>query len=177
MVIVAAVPPRVSCAEIALYWCALRNAYARWRRSATMTPPALRIPMYTVTRSISFCYGHRLLAYEGPCMHLHGHNARAVITLEAQELDRRGMVVDFVDIKLAVKEWIDAELDHTMLLHEDDPFLAVMRGHGERVKAVPFNPTAENIARMIFERVQELGFPVIEVTLWETETSQATYRP
>ncbi len=133
--------------------------------------------MYTVTRSISFCYGHRLLNYQGPCQHLHGHNARAVITLQAEELDRRGMVMDFVDIKQRVKEWIDAELDHTMLLHEHDPFLAVMREHGERVYAVPFNPTAENIARMIFERVQQQGFPVIEVSLWETESSKATYRP
>lgn len=133
--------------------------------------------MYTVTRSISFCYGHRLLHYRGPCQHLHGHNARAVIALQTAELDQRGMVMDFVDIKREVKAWIDAELDHTMLLHEDDPFLAVMREHGERVLAVPFNPTAENIARMIFERVRDQGFPVVEVTLWETETSQATYRP
>lgn len=139
--------------------------------------PNVNAFMYTVTRSISFCYGHRLLAYDGPCMHLHGHNARAVITLEAADLDHRGMVVDFIDIKQAVKEWIDSELDHTMLLHEDDPFLQVMQAHNERVRAVPFNPTAENIARMIFERVQELGLPVIEVTLWETETSQATFRP
>lgn len=140
-------------------------------------PADTRPTMYTVTRSISFCYGHRLLDYQGPCQHLHGHNARAVITLHAAELDQRGMVMDFVDIKRAVKEWIDAELDHTMLLHEDDPFLPVMRDHGERVHAVPFNPTAENIARLIFERVRDQGFPVLEVTLWETETSQATYRP
>lgn len=133
--------------------------------------------MYTVTRSISFCYGHRLLNYQGPCQHLHGHNARAVITLQAEGLDERGMVMDFVDIKQQVKAWIDAELDHTMLLHEHDPFLPVMREYGERVLAVPFNPTAENLARMIFERVRDQGFPVVEVTLWETETSQATYRP
>ena len=144
------------------------------RYNASPTPK--HSVMYTVTRSISFCYGHRLIDYQGPCQHLHGHNARAVITLRAEQLDARGMVMDFVDVKRAVKHWIDAELDHTMLLHERDPFLAVMREHGERVCAVPFNPTAENIARMIFERVQQLGLPVLEVTLWETETSQATYR-
>src|SRR5262245_31920288 len=51
--------------------------------------------MYLVARAISFCYGHRLLDYDGKCRHLHGHNGKAVITLEAGELDRLGMVVDF----------------------------------------------------------------------------------
>ena len=50
--------------------------------------------MYTVTQSVAFCYGHRLLHYEGKCRHLHGHNARAVITLEGNELDQRGMLYD-----------------------------------------------------------------------------------
>ena len=56
--------------------------------------------MFQVTREIDFCYGHRLLNYEGKCKHLHGHNGRVVITLEASELDERGMVIDFSEIKL-----------------------------------------------------------------------------
>jgi len=132
--------------------------------------------MYSVTKSISFCYGHRLLNYEGPCKHLHGHNARAVITLAAERLDERGMVMDFVDIKDVVKDWIDENLDHVMLLARDDPFLAVMREHGERVYVMDDNPTAENIARLIFEFLRGKDYPVVEVALWETETSYAVYR-
>ena len=51
--------------------------------------------MYQVTREIDFCYGHRLLNYDGKCRHLHGHNGRAVLTLAAPELDGLGMVMDF----------------------------------------------------------------------------------
>ena len=133
--------------------------------------------MYTVTRSISFCYGHRLLDYEGPCKHLHGHNARAVITLAADRLDGRGMVMDFMDIKKVAGDWIDQQLDHVMLLAKDDPFLPVMREHGERVFVMDANPTAENIARLIFEFLQGKDYPVLEVALWETDTSYASYRP
>ena len=63
--------------------------------------------MYRVAREIHFCYGHRLLNYEGKCRHLHGHNGRAVITLAAEKLDPIGMVVDFSHIKAVVSAWID----------------------------------------------------------------------
>ena len=132
--------------------------------------------MYSVTREISFCYGHRLLDYDGKCRHLHGHNGRAVITLAAAELDRLGMVLDFTLLKRVVGGWIDAQLDHKMLLHRDDPALAFLRQQGEPVFVMDANPTAENIARLIFEYTAGQGFPVVEVQLWETESCYATYR-
>ncbi|MGB5259600.1 MAG: 6-carboxytetrahydropterin synthase [Gammaproteobacteria bacterium] len=136
-----------------------------------------RVPaMYRVSKSVSFCYGHRLLNYEGKCAHLHGHNARAVITLESEELDVLGMVEDFSRVKQLVWDWLDAEIDHTLLLHRDDPVLPVLQAAGERVRVTEFNPTAENIARMIFDHVAAEGYPVVDVTLWETETSYASYR-
>ena len=55
--------------------------------------------MFRVTRRIDFCYGHRLLNYDGKCKNLHGHNGRAVISIESSSLDERGMVLDFSDIK------------------------------------------------------------------------------
>jgi 6-pyruvoyltetrahydropterin/6-carboxytetrahydropterin synthase len=133
--------------------------------------------MYRVTKSIAFCYGHRLLHHKGKCRHLHGHNARAVITLESETLDDLGMVRDFSDIKGVVKEWLDREIDHTMLMHRDDPFLPAIREAGERVYVMNANPTAENIAKLIFDYVVSEGYPVVDVTLWETETSYASYRP
>lgn len=133
--------------------------------------------MYRTTTSISFCYGHRLLEHQGMCRHLHGHNARAVIVLESAQLDALGMVVDFNDVKSSIKSWLDRDIDHTMLLYRDDPFLEVMRAHGERVYVMDCNPTAENIARMIYNYAQEQNFPVVEVVLWETDSSCASYRP
>jgi 6-pyruvoyltetrahydropterin/6-carboxytetrahydropterin synthase len=130
--------------------------------------------MYRVSKSVSFCYGHRLINYQGKCRHLHGHNARAVITLESTRLDDRGMVEDFSDVKRLVWEWLDREIDHTLLLHKDDPVLPLLQSAGERVTVVDHNPTAEHIARMIFEYVANTGHPVVEVTVWETPTSCAT---
>ncbi|MDH3899552.1 MAG: 6-carboxytetrahydropterin synthase [Gammaproteobacteria bacterium] len=132
--------------------------------------------MYRVSKSVSFCYGHRLINYSGKCQHLHGHNARAVITLESFSLDERGMVEDFSDLKQLVWDWLEQEIDHTLLLHRDDPVLPVLKGAGERIRAIDCNPTAENIARMIYDYVAGKGYPVTEVTLWETETSRASYR-
>lgn len=132
--------------------------------------------MFQVTREIRFCYGHRLLNYDGKCKHLHGHNGRAVITLEADRLDALGMVVDFSTIKRVVSGWIDANLDHRMILHRDDPVLPILKAQGEPVFLLDVNPTAENIAKLIFDHVSAQGFPVIEVKLWETEDSFAVYR-
>jgi 6-pyruvoyltetrahydropterin/6-carboxytetrahydropterin synthase len=85
------------------------------------------------------------------------------------------MVVDFSEVKRVVGGWIDANLDHKMILHRDDPILPSLRERNEPVYVVDVNPTAENIARLIFGVVKSLGFPVVEVTLWETENSFATY--
>jgi 6-pyruvoyltetrahydropterin/6-carboxytetrahydropterin synthase len=131
--------------------------------------------MYRVTREIKFCYGHRLLTYEGKCRHLHGHNGRAVITLETAQLDALGMVIDFSRIKQVVSTWIDETLDHRMLLHKDDPVLTFLRRQGEPVYVMDVNPTAENIARLIYDFTASQGFPVVEVQLWETDHCFATY--
>jgi len=133
--------------------------------------------MFQVTREIRFCYGHRLLNYDGKCRHLHGHNGRAVITLEAAKLDALGMVVDFSTIKKVISGWIDANLDHRMILHKDDPLLPSLQKQNEPVFLIDVNPTAENIAKLIFEYAAGQGFPVVEVKLWETDDSFAVYRP
>jgi 6-pyruvoyltetrahydropterin/6-carboxytetrahydropterin synthase len=132
--------------------------------------------MFQVTREIRFCYGHRLLNYDGKCRHLHGHNGRAVITIEASQLDALGMVMDFSKIKQVINTWIDETLDHRMLLHKDDPVLGYLRQQGEPVYVMDVNPTAENIARLIFEYAARQAFPVVEVQLWETDHCFATYR-
>ena len=131
--------------------------------------------MFRVSQHLDFCYGHRLLNYEGKCRYLHGHNGRAVITLEGLDLDNRGMLVDFGDIKRVVRTWIDNKLDHSMILHEADPMLPLFQQHQQPVFVIPHNPTAENIARVIFEFTQQQGFPVVEVTMWETPNSSAVY--
>jgi 6-pyruvoyltetrahydropterin/6-carboxytetrahydropterin synthase len=129
--------------------------------------------MFQVTRELRFCYGHRLLNYNGKCRFLHGHNGRALITLAASNLDELGMVVDFSEIKRVIGGWIDSHLDHRMLLHKDDPLLAYLQAQGEPVFVMDVNPTAENIARLIYKIAAGQGLPVVEVRLWETEDACA----
>jgi 6-pyruvoyltetrahydropterin/6-carboxytetrahydropterin synthase len=131
--------------------------------------------MYSVTKRIDFCYGHRLLDYDGICKHPHGHNAVAEIEIQTGSLDNRNMVCDFSDIKRVVKGWIDRELDHKMILRHDDPLLEPLRQLGEPVFVVESNPTVELIARIIFDYSSQQGFDVVRVTVWETPTSFASY--
>ena len=132
--------------------------------------------MYQVTITIHFSYGHRLLNYEGKCKHLHGHNGRVEIELSTATLDQREMVRDFGEVKHAVKQWIDETFDHKMLLRRDDPAAPFLQKLGEPIHLVDTNPTAEAIAKLIFDHTTQLGFPVTSVRLWETEHSFATYR-
>ena len=132
--------------------------------------------MYQVTITIHFSYGHRLLNYEGKCRYLHGHNGRVEIELSAPTLDQREMVRDFGEVKHAIKQWIDETFDHKMLLRRDDPALPALRQLGEPIHVVDTNPTAEAIAKLVFDHTAWLGFPVSNVRLWETEHSFATYR-
>ena len=131
--------------------------------------------MYSVTKRIDFCYGHRLLDYDGICKHPHGHNAVAEIEVRTEALDRRNMVVDFGDIKRLVKEWIDRELDHRMILRHDDPLVKALQALGEPVYLLDSNPTVERIARLVYDISREQGLPVARVTVWETPSSWATY--
>lgn len=131
--------------------------------------------MYSVTKRIDFCYGHRLLDYDGICKHPHGHNAVAEIEVRTETLDNRNMVCDFSDIKRVVKGWIDRELDHKMILRRDDPLLEPLRSLGEPVFVVDENPTVEHIAKLVFQQTANEGLPVVRVTVWETPTSFATY--
>jgi len=131
--------------------------------------------MYSVTKKIEFCYGHRLLDYDGICKHPHGHNALAEIEVRTDSLDSRNMVCDFSDIKRLVKGWIDRELDHKMILRHDDPLVKPLQALGEPIYLLDSNPTVERLAKLVFDKAGELGLDVVEVRIWETPTSFASY--
>ena len=132
--------------------------------------------MFKVTKVIQFCYGHRLLNYEGKCRYLHGHNARVEIELSAPKLDERGMVMDFVEVKQRLQGWIDSTLDHKMILNRADPILPRLTAAKEPLVPFEGNPTAEALAKFIYDYAKTEGFPITEVRFWETPTSFATYR-
>ena len=103
----------------------------------------------SLMRRISFCAGHRLLGHEGKCANLHGHNYVAEIYVSGSEFDSVGRVVDFAVINKLFKGWIDENWDHGMILFNEDvqALNALAAVTPNKVFPLPFNPTAENMAR------------------------------
>lgn len=132
--------------------------------------------MYQLVKHINFCYAHRLLNYEGKCKHLHGHNAVVEIEVTASTLDDRGMIIDFGDIKSIAKQWLDTHLDHKLLLCDQDPLVPLLHEAGEPIYLMSANPTAEAIAKEIYDALSQLGLPITKINLWETPSSCASYR-
>ena len=131
--------------------------------------------MYQVVKEIHFCYGHRLMNYDGKCAHPHGHNGKIEIELAADKLDSRGMVYDFGDIKEIIQKWVDRELDHKMILKKKDPLVQILKDLKEPCFLMDENPTAESLAKLIFDYAKSKTLPISRVTFWETQSSSATY--
>lgn len=107
---------------------------------------------------------------------MHGHNGVLEVEISREELDEKGMVIDFGDVESQVAEFVDSTLDHRMLLRNDDPLIEALRNVGESPFLMEGNPTAENIARLVLEAARRNGVPVKAVRLWETPESMAEYR-
>jgi len=138
----------------------------------------------SLVRSLRFCAGHRLLGHEGRCAFLHGHNYRVEVEVEAlaggAEVDAVGRVVDFSLIKRRLLGWLDEHWDHTFILWEEDAtaLAAVQQAEPTKYFLLPWNPTAENMARYLLEVVApnvlgDLGGVARRVAVWETEESCA----
>lgn len=122
--------------------------------------------MYELTTIVNFEAAHRLPDYPGKCSRLHGHNWKVEVTVAGPSLDKLGMLIDFRELKQTVNEVITT-LDH-YYLNETEPFSEV-------------NPTAENIARYIYEEIGKkltatAQVTVTKVKVWESPQSAAVYR-
>jgi 6-pyruvoyltetrahydropterin/6-carboxytetrahydropterin synthase len=85
------------------------------------------------------------------------------------------MVVDFAEIKARLKQWIDENWDHRMILEKGDPLIEVLQQQGEPVYVLDSPTTAENLARRLFVVAKKSGLPVVCVMFWETPNSVASY--
>lgn len=114
--------------------------------------------MYYVSKRMEIAGSHRLnLDYESPCTNLHGHNWIVTVYCKAEELNHNGMVVDFALVKKSIHGLMD---------------------HGNLNEIFKFNPTAENIAKWICEKVNELCLPhgtCYKVIVQESEGNIAEY--
>jgi len=122
--------------------------------------------MYEISVDYTFAAGHALRDYKGKCENVHGHNYKLRVTIEGAALNSTGLLIDFIDVRAAIKALAD-RLDH-QFLNDLPPFDKV-------------NPSAENIAKYFSDslepQVEKQGLRVRAVTLWETDTTSATYRP
>ena len=134
----------------------------------------------TIMRRVKFCAGHRLFGHGGKCEHFHGHNYTADFFVTGDKVDAVGRVLDFADLKARVKGWLDEHWDHSFLIFDQDhnARAALEMVQPKRMFLLPYNPTAENMARYLLEEMcpQALagsGARAIRVRLWETDESYA----
>jgi 6-pyruvoyltetrahydropterin/6-carboxytetrahydropterin synthase len=123
--------------------------------------------MFEVSVEQTFAAGHALRNYKGSCEDVHGHNFRVRVTVEGEQLDSSGLLVDFLELKSAI-DGVVAYLDHKFI-NDLPPFNEI-------------NPSAENLAKYFYDRVSvglknDVPVRISEVCVWETDTSSAVYRP
>ena len=124
--------------------------------------------MYELTVRGEFESAHQIVGYEGKCRRLHGHNWSVEAVVKGRELDRLGMLIDFKVLKAALNAVLD-EFDH-QYLNELPAFESM-------------NPTAENLARVIFERMsastifERSSARMSAIKIFETPRSCVTYSP
>jgi 6-pyruvoyltetrahydropterin/6-carboxytetrahydropterin synthase len=136
--------------------------------------------------------GHRVVGHEGKCRHLHGHNYRIHFVCEADALDKVGRVIDFSEIKSRLCMWLEEEWDHKFLAWDEDKLMEGIfmevnnfledeetKMLRESIVVVPFNPTAENMAKYLVEEIgpRQLlgtGIRLVEVSIEETRKCSVT---
>jgi 6-pyruvoyltetrahydropterin/6-carboxytetrahydropterin synthase len=111
---------------------------------------------FSVVRKHEIHCGHRVYGHTGKCRFLHGHSYIFHFHCTSQSLDDLGMVVDFGIIKTTLCQWLEDNYDHRMLLWDKDPYAVEVAKIDESVVIVPYNPTAENIAKHILTEVAPL---------------------
>ena len=124
--------------------------------------------MFEVSVEQTFAAGHALRNYKGKCENVHGHNYRVRITVQGDQLDSTGLLVDFLDVKGLIGGVVDY-LDHQFI--NDLPAFRTL------------NPSAENLAKYFYDEATRKmnampdGARITCITIWETDTASATYWP
>lgn len=137
--------------------------------------------MYFLTAEAAFDSAHFLYGHEGKCANLHGHRWRVIAKIAGEflqeNMEKAGMLVDFSDLKQEVRTLADG-LDHRLLIEKGTLLLATMdalESEGFEVISLPFRPTAENLAKYLFDSLKSLGFPMHSMSVYETPDNCAIY--
>jgi 6-pyruvoyltetrahydropterin/6-carboxytetrahydropterin synthase len=111
-----------------------------------------------VKAAFDFEAAHRLPHHAGKCRELHGHSYHLVVTVDRPVVPESGMAIDFADLKKIVRESVVDPLDHTYVNDRID------------------NPTAEVMARWMWDALREALPGLAEIELWETRSCAVVYR-
>ena len=137
--------------------------------------------MYYLKTEGTFDSAHFLANYDGKCKNLHGHQWRVVAEIQGLNLhengSKKGMVVDFSDIKKALKQLCD-NFDHSLIYESNSmkqATIEALKSENFRIIEVPFRPTAENFAKYFYDELAKSGFSMKKVEVYETPTNCAIY--
>ena len=139
--------------------------------------------MLKVAKEFSFDMAHLLDGHDGKCQNLHGHTYKLQVIVSGETENngaKKGMVIDFADLKRAVNELIISPMDHAFIYDQsserETKIAQLLQQLNSKTFALPVRSTAENLAQFIFQCLQEnVGFHLHSIRLWETPTSFAEY--
>lgn len=138
--------------------------------------------MYRLKTVSSFDGAHFLYEYEGKCKNIHGHRWQVAAEVYGENLDTtpqtRGMLVDFSSFKSDLKKLTD-EFDHSLIVEKGslmDKTMEALTEEGFKIIILEVRPTAENLARIFYDRLCNMGYKVYEMTVYETPENCATYK-
>lgn len=142
--------------------------------------------MFRIEKKFRFPMGHRLSKHQGACFNIHGHNYYVLVGMVSPTVNSNDMVIDFGDLKAFIKHYLD-EFDHCCMINKDDgELLEAVSNMGLLHKTVPYDPTAERMAQMIYYHItdnidilrKDSGndqLMVDYVTVYETDDAKATF--
>lgn len=134
--------------------------------------------MYVINKEVQFDAGHRVPLHASKCSNPHGHRYKVVVYVVGELIEEgpeSGMVRDFSVIKHYLTKYVHDKYDHGFIIHEGDTeLIGLFTQMRWKYIVVPFYPTAECLAKKIFDDLSGL-LNILQVDVWETPTSCASY--
>ncbi|WP_439259060.1 6-carboxytetrahydropterin synthase QueD [Lonepinella sp. BR2930] len=138
--------------------------------------------MFKVSKEFSFDMAHILDGHDGKCQNLHGHTYKLQVEVSGDLVAngaKKGMVIDFTDVKTVVKKAILDPMDHAFIYdttsQRECKIANLLNELDSKTFGIPMRTTAEEMARFIFNRLKN-ELPISAIRLWETPTSFCEYR-
>jgi 6-pyruvoyltetrahydropterin/6-carboxytetrahydropterin synthase len=138
-----------------------------------------------LSKEFSFDMAHALLGYDGLCRNIHGHSYTLVVSIKGMPVTdpdspKKGMLIDFKDLKNIIKENIISKFDHALVLNDETPseLLDMLMKNYDKIVVKPYQPTTENLIAEFADEIKKLlpsHLILHSLRLRETPTSYAEW--